>query len=393
MLRARARWIAAIVSAASVSASSACGGGSSAPPDGSIDGGAVQMNDVSILFPLTGAPSDYLAASASGARGVLLPPALYDAVGHIAGSGGIVTPGGTGDAEYGDLHVVALRIDPCFASLAPDPHGDGCKNQLRLIFQEVKGDAGSAQTFDSGLHVFYALSRDDLRALVHDIGGLRAASAGTDRLGGLAPHPIIAREGTGGPMATSLRALVLRYAGAQNLTRVTKLSAVNTGFTWDFSGFDVSDATAPAIAPMVIPTASGAESQSFFRGFENDVTIAGQFSPATTSSDGFVALADEATAQGLTPQARQAAFDGLVRVDNPSHDSPDTIDCASCHLATPVSKLLAQPLFSLVEADDAFAFAADGTWVLPSEMGSTLDPNGPFQVHAFSYVGTTPAIK
>ena len=93
------------------------------------------MNDVSILFPLTGAPSSYLAASASGKRGVLLPQALYDHVGHIAGSSGPITPGGGGDAAYTDLHVVAMRLDPCFASLAPDPHGDGCANQLRLIFQ------------------------------------------------------------------------------------------------------------------------------------------------------------------------------------------------------------------------------------------------------------------
>jgi hypothetical protein len=364
-----------------------------------VDGGAIQMNDVSILMPLTGAPSSYLAASSHGSRGVLLPEKLYDQVGHIAGSGGIPTPGSGGDARYADLRVVAMRLDPCFASLAPDPHGAGCTAQLRLVFQEVRTVDGVTTAHDSGLHAFYQLSRADLIALAARIASLRAGNSGGERLGGLAPHPIVVEQGMDGDMARGLSALVLEYAGASNLTRVTELSAFNADFSWSFRGFDVDDATAPATTAMIIPTvAAGTTEQTFFRGFVNagaSAVINGQFSPPTTSDDDLVPLADENTAAGLTIEARQAAFDGLVRIDNPTKSSPDTIDCASCHLATPVSRLIAQPMFSLVESDDSFAFHADGRWVLPGEMAATFDggDTAPFNIHAFSYVETSPAIN
>ena len=112
-------------------------------------------------------------------------------------------------------------------------------------------------------------------------------------------------------MATELRTLILAHAGAQNLTRVTELSATNTGFTWSFSGFDVSDAIAASFTPMVIPCLAGTTTaQSFFRGFTQDVE--GQFSPETTSTDDLVPLANAQTAAQLSVTARQAAFTGLV---------------------------------------------------------------------------------
>jgi hypothetical protein len=60
---ARARSRATIISAGSVFAICACGGGCRARLDGCIDGGAAATNDVSIPTPRTGAPSGHLAAS------------------------------------------------------------------------------------------------------------------------------------------------------------------------------------------------------------------------------------------------------------------------------------------------------------------------------------------
>ena len=152
-----------------VSLAACSGSPSHETPDAPAQGAVLQMNDISILLPLS---SSYLAASTAGPRGVLLPQALYDAVGHIAGSGGSTNPGGSGDAAYSDLHVVAIRLDPCFAALAPDPHGSGCTNQLRLVVQEVKTTDGHPTAFDSALHVFYQLSRDELVALANQIAAL-----------------------------------------------------------------------------------------------------------------------------------------------------------------------------------------------------------------------------
>jgi hypothetical protein len=372
----------------------ACGGSPDVLPDAAVSGGAIQMNDVSILFPLT-APAasvgNFLSGSDSGARGTLLPSKLYDAVGHISGSSGNPPPGGTGNAAYGDLHVVAIRIDPCFAALAPDPHGAGCTSELRVVFQELTTVEGKVTAFDSGLHAFYKLSRADLDTLTAAIGALRASNSTGERLGGLAPHPIIASQGLDGAMADGIRKLVLAYAGEQNLTRVTELSATNTGFDWTFTGFDVSDAAGASFTPMMIPTLSDATSQLFFRGF--NTTTEGEFMPPTSGSDDLQPLANGSAAMQLTPSARQAAFDGLVRVDNPTDNSPNTTDCASCHLATPVSQLVAQPLFGMVEAQNPNAFKPDGVYVLASETAPRFDATGSFNVHAFSYVGTDPGIN
>jgi len=143
---------------------------------------------------------------------------------------------------------------------------------------------------------------------------------------------------------------------------------------------------------MAIPSLPPATTQqTFFRGFAQ--TIEGQFNPATTSTDNLVPLANAMTAPQLAAPVRAAAFTGLVHVDHPGKNSPNTIDCASCHLATPVAQLIAAPQFSLIEASDPDAFTPDGTYVLPSETSPTFDTTGAFNVHAFSYVDASPAIN
>jgi hypothetical protein len=347
----------------------------------------VQMNDVSVLFPLAAGAAElasgYLSPASSGARGPLLPEGLYDALGHIMGTSGNPPPGGVGEARYQDLRVVALRLDPCFAKLAPDPHGAGCDNQLRLIVQEVV-DRQGVLAADSAMHLFYSLTRPELESLAQSIATLRVARAGNARLGGLGPHPVIVTEGLAGPMATGLRELILQYAGADKLTRVTKMSASQPGFAWEFSGFDVLDARAKTITAMKVPTLPGAATeQTFFRGFA--VEMEGTFTPSTAGSDDFTPLADVQRASQLDAAARATAFGALVRSENPSRHSPDTIDCASCHLATPVALLVAKPKFSLLTMGHPDAFKTDE---LP-----TYDTQGEFNVHAFSYIGRQAGIN
>ncbi len=387
-------------------ASLGCGGSVSSPdagplnPDGgpNDDGGtiAAQMNDVSILFPI---PTDggvtragLLAASASGARGTLLPSNLYDAVGHVIGNTFTppIAPGSTGEAMYADLAVVAVRIDPCFASLAPDPHGTGCANQLRLIFQEmVLFNTGIDGPNDSALHVFYSLTRAELESLVRSVIALRQASSGSAQLGPLQPHPDMVKEGLNGAFATGLRALVLKYAGAQNLVRVTKMSANDGVFAWTFSGFDVTTPGAASITPMVIPTLlpDAGSSQTFLRNFGPNEGMQGRFEPETISPDDLAPLANADVANTLDAGTRQAAFDALVRVENPTRFTPNTIDCASCHLAMPTALYNAGPLFGISEAGNANAFTADARFVPAGATVPTLDVTGAFNLHAFSYAG------
>jgi len=353
-----------------------------------VDAGKIdkaQLADVAILFPMakTAAEVDtgYLRATSPGLGGPLLPETVYEAVGKIGGSGPAPV-GGMGTAPFANLRVVAMRIDPCFAALNPPATGAGCKNQLRLVFQELTKDGVPAAS-DSGLHAFYSLSRAGLTTLTKSLIALRLASSSGQRLGALRPHPLVASQGLGGTMARGLRELITRHAGKSNLFRVTTMSATNAGATWIFHGFDITNVASAKVKPMFIPSLPNQTAeQSFFGGFTTG--LEGEATPSTSAADNFMPLANIGTATALDAPARKAAFGALLRVENPTKHSPDTMDCVSCHAATPSRKLIAEPKLGLSATGNVNAFVADSKWVLPSELTATFDGSGPLNVHAFS---------
>ncbi len=388
------------------------------------------MNDVSILFPLpsTGAEiSTLLGPSSSGARGALLPAQLYasPAVGPISGSS---PPGDAsvpflsppfGVAAYSDLHVVAMRIDPCFASLSPDPHGVGCAAQIRLVFQEVRvaeGEDGGVSAFDSALHAFYSLTRDEFLSLARALVALRAANQGAVMLGPLAPHPIMAAQGLSGPMATGVTSLILQYAGEQNLVRAAQLSGASAIIDeWSLSAVNVTNATTAATSPFAIPSLSiadgGAQSsmtddaggviaQTTNAAFGSPVAMpdagpqhfAAGFTPATTNAENFAPLDQGTTLGNLNAPELQSALNALAQVENPADNSPATIDCASCHFATPTEAFIGLPLFSFDDTTSPLSFKPDGKSVMPADMTATFPgkvaiPFTEVSIHAFSYFG------
>jgi hypothetical protein len=380
---------------------------------------AATMNDVSILFPLPSSVADIddlLAPSATGAQGTLFPSALYSAMGPIFGStepgdGGPLPGPENGFAAYGDLRVTAIRVDPCFASPDPDPAGVGCTAQIRLVFQEVTWEArpsinAFAVAADSALHAFYDLSRADFLALASALVALRVTNEDGDALGPLAPHPIMVRQGLEGAMSQSVQHLILEYAGEQNLVRTAQVSGTSLPFSfgsWSMSAFDVTG-TAPLAIPRTIPTLiSTADGGSLVIQGVDGANDGVSFDPATTSADNFTSLwqiseavAAGTDAGGLSPSDHQGALDALVRVENPKDNSANTIDCASCHLATDTEQVVAMPLLSFDDTTSPLAFQPDGTNVTPGDMATTFAPgDAPFGVntHVFSYVGSSPAIS
>jgi len=374
---------------------------------------AATMNDVSILFPLPASQGDLdklLPPSASGDLGALLPSSLYASIGFISGStfpdGG--PPDGSVNSEvaaYASLRVVSMRIDPCFASLDPDPHGAGCTAQIRLVFEEVDWGNG-ATAFDSALHAFYDLTRGEFLALAGALVDLRIANENADAetAGPLGPHPILVRQGLGGPMSTGVKRLILQYAGERNLVRLAQLSGVPSGLggTWTMAAFDVAEGASTATR-RTIPTLGDAASvvpqfvETDFGGGAGHGAGTGsgsgmglfeaELDSTTASAAEYISL-DDGNPMALSAEARQAAFDALVRVENPAENSANTIDCARCHLATPTEQLIAMPLFSLVDTLSPLAFAPDGTHVTQADLAPSFQnaPGnlGPVNIHAIS---------
>jgi hypothetical protein len=373
--------------------SSGGGRGGGGKADGEFaDGGVVdrlhlQMNDLSILFPLANSDhefSAYLQAASPGLGGDLLPEALFAAV----DSRGIV---------YANLRVVSFRLDPCFANVGPIVDPSTCQNQLRVIFQPLTFANGTTTTDDSAVHAFYSLTRDQLVAAVREIAAARRESSGDEDLGPLSIHPVVAQQGLDGPMGASLEAIITKYAGASNLIRFTLMDSasvfgpIGNGEQrfWNFNGFDVVGGVA---TPMIIPTLGSDDTEVNFETMATDPLIA-TLSPPTTSTDDLHLLANATQARQATTHEQQAALDAALRIENPNFHSPNNIDCSSCHTAQAGRQLVAENVLGLTVAGNPNAFVADPSIPSGDAVTTTMVNNPMLNLHAFSYRNTSPMIN
>jgi len=389
------------------------GSGSAGTSGGGASGLArpVTMNDVSILFPLGTVSDDstgHLRADSPGSRGALFPASIFQNIaieGSVPPGGGRI--GGISTAPYANMRVVALRLDPCFADRQPTSSSTTCRNQLRLVFQELEAATTGVRAFDSGVHALYSITRGELLAMVNEIVRLREAAGGGGEAGRgpLAPHPLMVQQGLSGTFSRALQKLILQYAGEQNLVRATALTAVNSGFSWDFFGFDVTGAT-PMATPIAIATLTATGStmptrESFNRGFATNTDPMGMFTPKPAGPDDFTILADAQAALALPAADKAKLVNALARVDSPAVFTADTLDCARCHTATPLGQNVVRDRLHLSESADPDAFKPDGHWVTADEMkttdftfGSATNLLPPIvNVHAFSYANDVPSIN
>ena len=171
-------------------------------------------------------------------------------------------------------------------------------------------------------------------------------------------------------------------------TRITVLSATTTGFAWDFSGFDIEPSG--VARPMRIASTNSTK-QTLFSGF-NSIIPSAQFTPETNHADNFAALANEQRADQLTVAQRATAYDALLRIENPSRHSPDTIDCISCHFSIHADVFVAQQHFSMTPSGNPNRYLPTSL-ALRSLATPTFDNSAGFNVHAFSYFGLKPGIN
>jgi hypothetical protein len=346
--------------------------------------GSAQMNDLTVVFPLATTQGDfdaYLAAKGTGSN-ALIPKTLYTTAVPASGHVGV---GGTADMAYDDLRLVAIRFDPCFANIGPITDPSSCLNQMRLVFQSLSFQGGQTSALDGAVHAFYSLTRAQFVAAVEAVMALRG---GAGDLGPLAPHPLLVSQGLTGAFATGLAKIVRTYASSSNLTRFTHFMAGNLDTDWTFIGFDVGSGKT---TPMVIPTLpSSSTSVEFAAGFT--LPISGSFTPETTSQADPSVLLNMTTANGASAAARQAAFDGALQIQNPNFNSPNTIDCASCHLSEYAQVVMGQGKFNLSASGDSNAFAPDPSFVSSADFAATTSsvnqPSG-LNVHMISYRDTS----
>lgn len=341
----------------------------------------VGLQDVSILYPLPspiGKRTSLIGAAEHGALGALLPHETFEALPplHTTVSNG---------ANYDFLRVVGIRIDPCFPGLDVPSEAE-CKNQIRLIMQPVviSNETQRLTTLDLAIHLFYSLDRQELTTVLADVVALREASLVERDSGPLGVHPALASEGVEGPFAVGLRDILLAHAGEQNLTRVTFMGVEQVGQRWFFGGYDIDNGE---LIPIDIPLIH-AEEEKFSnqdlegKSFENAFIF-----PPSPAEDDLTLFFDPTQAEAADEPSRLAAYDAALRIENPENNSPDTIDCATCHIANAARRA----------AERAFAFSAEGRpdayrgpdGALPE--GATIEATN--HLRAFGYQDDKPGIS
>jgi len=386
-----------------VAAMAGCSGGtrstSSNGANDSVGAAAAQMNDLSVLLPLAQTSSDmgaYLTARSKTAGGDLMPLALFDSVTGQKGTSqtsGPLRPGASPTLVYEDMRAVGFRLDPCFANLGPVVNESGCLNQIRVIFQSLTFSNGSATAVDGAVHVFYSLTRPQFVSAVNEVIAARQASDPTSSdLGPLAIHPLVAQQGLGGNMAKALNAIVLKYADSASIVRLTTFLAGNLDTVWHFSGVDVASGHTTPMDIASLPSATTDE--SFVLGF-GALLSQGTFTPPTTSSDNMQLLTNSTAAMAASTSAQQAAYTAALRVQNPGFDSPNTIDCASCHTAQFAQVFVGEGMLGMSASGIASAFQFNPTFVTAADAVQTtpVTSSTSFNVHSFSYSGTNAMIN
>ena len=317
------------------------GGGAEPTPDAAAAALTIHPLDTAILFPLpaTAADDALLHADAKGARGVLVPDYAWSSLPALASE------------KNADLlprlRLVAANVDPCFPSgvdgKVDDQGGSLCRKQVRLIFQPVRDDdRGQLTTDDVTVHTFYEMDAPTFEALARALVAARgSASLGDEAID---VHPLMKAGGT--DYARTIQTTLLAYAGASNLAKVTYLALRGGGIGWQMGGVDFVGTKG---TDMTVPETKVTREELINNGAAGD--FASTVDPPTKFSTGLGVLLDSAKARTASDADVRTAFQMALRIDNPDTDlNPGTVDCASCHLATP-TRLWSERNRSLKAAD------------------------------------------
>lgn len=283
------------------------------------------LNDVSYLMPL---PSqigeDQLLKMHSPARGgPLLNPAF---IGTIPPLTPVLSEGDMARS----LRVVAVRIDPCF----PLPTPQSCQKQLRLVWQPLEvGFKKRVQTVDAALHSFYVLSDEDFDRLLADLSQWKSHHR-LDTTGlSLQIHPAWATQGDQSPALLDFNRIVSKYAGHENLSRLTVMVLRGAGDMWAFAGFEVKNGQ---LQLLTVPRLER-KSQAFINmAVPADHFDRGVISPLPGGEDTFSkVITNSENVRVGHEELLHKELRALHRIENPHIFNPENMDCVSCHVAQP----------------------------------------------------------
>jgi hypothetical protein len=284
------------------------------------------LNDVSYLLPLpkTIGKDLHLTLDAPARGGSLLPSTIIQKMPLLALHQ-------SKEQSIASLRVLAVRIDPCF----PLPTPQACQRQMRLVWQPFETFKGNIRSVDAALHSFYILSDDEFSSLLQDINAWKNKYPVNTSGLPLQVHPAWGVDGDQSPSLVEFQNIVTKYAGAQNLSRMTLMVLRGGGDMWTFAGFDFADG---AMNQITIPRLNR-PSQAFVNfAIPTDHFQNAQIAPAIRSGGPMISTLIRNSDEIMTgnDQALKTEMQVLAQFENPHSFNPENLDCVSCHITQQV---------------------------------------------------------
>ena len=243
---------------------------------------------------------------------------------------------------------------------------------------------GSASANDGAIHAFYKLSRAELIDLLNDVVAARTANGGAADLGPLAAHPLIVKQGC---LARRTRRSRPPFSSTP-VRRRSPVSPSSPRAVRDSSGTSAvsTSPTAPRSRWSSRPCRAAARTRaSRSRSATARPSRSRLRRPRPTTTCSF---ANSNSAKAATAGEQQTALDAAFKIESPDFESPNTIDCASCH-TTGLAKSNASDLH-LSLSKNPNAFVPDAKFVSAADAKATtpFDANKGTNLHMFSYRGS-----
>ncbi|MBL8950171.1 MAG: hypothetical protein JNK82_05305, partial [Myxococcaceae bacterium] len=192
---------------------------------------------------------------------------------------------------------------------------------------EVKDSA--ITTRDGTLHLFYDMTDAEWPDVVEGVWALKELAGATTDHQPLDVHPTIKAQGLEGAYAKRLAQLITDFCGDQNLSRVAFMFAGMDGKTWTFGAFNRMGST---LVADPIPRFNDKKEQQVEE-HGNEMRRNSEMIPSPSNIDlttllsyTELQLADDFTLRRATKEA--------LLIENPDKETPQTIDCGSCHMAS-----------------------------------------------------------
>lgn len=285
----------------------------------------LDVNDVSILFPIGDSDTQTLSPNISLGDGIktpLMSKQLFKDIDQKMKAKSKVST----RAPYEHWKIVGFRYDPCFPKSSQEPLS--CIQQIRLIAQPLNANG----YIDLAMHLLYSVGEGKITKndrIIPRLVKIRDMSNGLTTGRALTTHPGLSDEVQNKnidqrTLSAEIKNFILDFCSENNLMELT-FTDTDLGLNgpWFFSGGMIKNKIWTLDKIPQLPT----------KYLMQQTDESGLAKPLPSQNVGLGHLISDVFESGTPINPNPQQITELQRVENPSQVNPRNMDCASCHLA------------------------------------------------------------